>query len=274
MSDLKLASFEKLLQDFYNLTGIKTCLYDSEKNEICFYPGKFSRFCEILRTDGKMNEKCKSCDKEAFAHCVKTRSQHVYTCHAGLAECISPIIFDNQVIGFIMLGQIKKPDSPDFEDIAKNFPRELIDRLKPVYDELSVTSHQKLSSAFKILDACTGYALFKDLIQTHKVSIDTKIDKYIHENLTMPISVLELCSEFHLSRRELYSIFYEYFCTSPAEYIKKCRLSEACKLLSETNFPVYKIAAQCGIPDYNYFSKIFKAAYGISPTEYRKRKEK
>ena len=269
MLDLKLESFEQLLQDFYNLTGLKTCLFDSERNELCYFPSKFNRFCEILRRDSEMNEKCKNCDDEAFANCLKTRSQYVYTCHAGLQECISPIVFDNQVIGFIMLGQIKNPDSSDFNDIAKKIPPELFDELKPIYDNLFTLTNQELSSAFRILDACTGYELFKDLIQTHNVSIDSQIDKYIHENLAAPISVLQLCEKFHLSRQGLYNIFAECFRTSPAKYINELRLSNACKLLIETDLPVYEIAVQCGVPDYNYFSKIFKNAYKMSPTKYR-----
>lgn len=97
------------------------------------------------------------------------------------------------------------------------------------------------------------------------------IDKYIHENISAPLSVSHLCSEFHLSRYELYNICNEYFYCPPAEYIKKCRLTHACNLLRNTELAVNKIAVKCGIEDYNYFSKIFKSTYRLSPSEYRKK---
>lgn len=269
MSSYDLHSLEKLLYDFYNLTNIKTCLYDSEGNELCYYPTKLSRFCEILRKDNKMDMRCKDCDKHAFAYCRKTRSQYVYTCHAGLQECLSPIICDNHIIGFIMIGQIKNNCENDFVNFPKELPENLKERLRSAYVSLPSISNEKLLSAFHILDACAGYGLLKTLLQAHINSIDSQIDKYIHQNLSKPLSVSLLCSELRLSRHEIYDICNKYFGSAPAEYIKKCRLTYACKLLDTTNLPVNQIAIQCGIPDYNYFSKVFKAYYGISPTKYK-----
>ncbi len=270
MSNFKPESLETLLQDFYNLTDIKACLCDLKGNELCFYPNKLSRFCEILRTDPEMDQKCKSCDAIAFAHCKKTQSQHIYTCHAGLQECISPILCDNQVIGFIMIGQIKKSNRTDFADVSKNLPKALMSKLKSSYDSLPIISTEKLLSAFRILDACAGYELLKTLIQLDQHPIDTQIAQYVHNHMTSHLSVTHLCSEFRLSRSEIYHIFKEYYSCTPAEYVKKARLTYACKLLKATELPVNEIAVQCGIPDYNYFSKIFKFRYGISPTGYRK----
>ena len=43
---------QELLHDFYNLTGIKMCIYDSEEHELCYYPEKLTPFCRALREDG------------------------------------------------------------------------------------------------------------------------------------------------------------------------------------------------------------------------------
>lgn len=274
MTELTTKALKKLLQDFYNLTNIKTCLYDIEGNELCFYPNKFTHFCEILRQNQLMDKKCQDCDKLAFEHCKRTQSQYIYTCHAGLEECISPIICDNMVIGFMMIGQIKSSNAPLFEDIAARLPGYLIDELKKGYEALPTISAEKLNSAFRILDACAGYELLKEAIGSHNNSIDAQISHYIHENISHPLSVAQLRSVFHLSHSEIYNIFKEYFNCTPAEYIKKSRLKYACKLLITTEFPVNQIAVLCGIPDYNYFSKIFKSTYDISPSKYRKNIEK
>lgn len=270
MSSFDLQSLKELLRDFYNLTNIKACLYDYEGNELCFYPQRLSSFCEILRTDDAYDKLCRECDRRAFATCRKTRSQYSYTCHAGLRECVSPIICDNQILGFIMLGQIKSNQENNFADLKAKLPNHLRERLHTTYDSLPTISNEKLLSAFHILDACAGYEALKVLLQEHNTSIDAQIDQYIHNHLSKPLSVSILCSEFHLSRYEVYNICNQYFGCAPAEYIKKSRLSYACELLTTTDFPIGKIAAMCGIPDYNYFSKVFKANYGISPTEYKK----
>lgn len=272
MSKLESKDLELLLRDFYNLTDIKICLYDLDGNELFFYPNKFSRFCEILRTNRAMDIKCKNCDKIAFAHCKRTQSQYHYTCHAGLQECVSPIIYNQEVIGFMMLGQIKKSNSPTFPALSNDLPKELIGELQASYEALPVISDQKLNSAFHILDACTGYEMLKLYIHSHHNTIEARIKQYIRENIPHSISVVQLCSEFHLSHYEVYHIFKEYFSCTPAEYIKQARLKLACHMLITSELSINRIAILCGIPDYNYFSKVFKATYGVSPTAYRKAK--
>ena len=120
------------------------------------------------------------------------------------------------------------------------------------------------------MDACTGYEYLKTLVSAEENRIDKRIEKFINSNLKNDLSVTALCSEFRLARSEVYSIFKEYFGTSPAEFIKNRRLNYAGKLLVTTHYPVNKIATLCGISDYNYFSKNFKAFFGVNPTKYRK----
>lgn len=270
MNKTEIQSLTTLLKDFYNLTQIKTCIYDADENELCFYPNKLSDFCALLRNDENFDSRCKECDKKAFAECRKTHLQYAYTCHAGLLECVSPIIFNNQIIGFIMIGQIKKEENANFQMLNKNLPSVSIEKLKKAYQSLPKIDQEKLASAFRILDACASYEQLKKLMPSRENSIDSQIDKFVRDNLSSPLSVGLLCRKFHLSHSEVYNIFKEYFNCTPADFIKKSRILHACNLLKTTNLPVNKIAKQCGIPDYNYFSKIFKKSVGVSPSEYRK----
>lgn len=128
----------------------------------------------------------------------------------------------------------------------------------------------KSTRAMRILDACTGYEYLKELVRSAERRIDLRIGGYIDDNLSGNLSVQQLCSRFRLSHSEIYALFREYFRTTPAEYIRERRLDKACRLLAGTSLPVGKISAECGIPDYNYFSKIFRRTRGVSPRQYRK----
>ena len=271
MSAFTSNSLKDLLKDFYNLTNIKTCVYDREGNEICYYPTKLCSFCELLRTDPEMDARCRECDRMGFLNCRRTQGQYVYTCHAGLRECISPIVHNKSIVGFIMIGQIKPSEHQNFSDIERNLPPELCLALGKSYDALPSISEQTLLSAFRILDACAGYELLRTLVGEDATPIDSKLEGYVNEHISSSLSVSELCSHFHLSRSELYHLFREYFSLTPAEYVKNRRLSYAARLLRTTNLSVKAVAESCGIFDYNYFSKVFKRTFGISPTQYRKR---
>ena len=260
----------RLVKDFYNLVGLKVCVYDSAGEELSFYPEKLSSFCALLRQDKNMNKRCEECDRKAFAECRRTYKQCFYICHAGLMECVSPIVFDKKIIGYMVLGQIKEKDHADFDAISNRLPPEKIEELRSCYENLPIIDGEKLESAMRILDACTGYEVLKGLDYSSENKIDVLIEKHINDNLAGDLSVPNLCSEFRLSHSEIYLIFKRYFNASPAEYIKARRLGKACELLEATALQINEIGQKCGFPDYNYFSKIFKRAHGISPREYRK----
>jgi YesN/AraC family two-component response regulator len=153
---------------------------------------------------------------------------------------------------------------------SANVAEWLVNACSKFFKDLPAIEMDKINSAIKILDACTGYEYLKNLVSANENKIDILLDTYINQHLTEDLSIATLCRHFHLAHSEIYSIFKEYFFSTPAEYIKMRRLKTACDLLKQTNLPVHKIAKKCGIPDYNYFSKIFKSVFGMSPREFRK----
>lgn len=94
---------------------------------------------------------------------------------------------------------------------------------------------------------------------------------YIHEHYGQPISVEELAREGHISKRACFRLFRETLHMTPVEYIRACRLRAACRLLAESGTPLSEIAQQCGLGSGSYFGKVFREAYGCTPTEYRRR---
>jgi AraC-like DNA-binding protein len=53
------------------------------------------------------------------------------------------------------------------------------------------------------------------------------------------------------------------------QYIQAKRLEQAQSLLKNNERSIAEIAELCGISDYNYFSRIFKKQFGITPRDYR-----
>lgn len=60
---------------------------------------------------------------------------------------------------------------------------------------------------------------------------------------------------------------------TPNDYIKMLRMERAVELLKDDTLTVAQVSYEVGIEDPYYFSKSFKAFYGISPTQYRKGEE-
>ena len=54
-----------------------------------------------------------------------------------------------------------------------------------------------------------------------------------------------------------------------AAYIERRIMNEACRMLAFTQLPVAEIGYRLGFPDPSYFSKRFRKAQALSPTDYR-----
>ena len=88
---------------------------------------------------------------------------------------------------------------------------------------------------------------------------------YADPGLTNQIIAAELdVSEVYFRR-----LFREEFHTTPKQYILDLRIRKARQLLAEGHLPVNEIAEACGFSSVYHFSRAFRQAAGLSPTEYR-----
>lgn len=91
---------------------------------------------------------------------------------------------------------------------------------------------------------------------------------YIEQNYEKSISLEDTASAVDLSPAYLSRLLVVETGKSFIEHLTKYRLDRACKELAIGNLSIKEIAAICGYPDANYFSRIFKKNLGQTPSEY------
>ena len=97
-----------------------------------------------------------------------------------------------------------------------------------------------------------------------------KLQEYIHEHYIEGFdakTVEEVCG---LSYKYAGTLFKETVGQTIREYQRTLRIRKAKQLLQETDKPVTEIAQLAGFSDVFYFSKVFHAQQGCSPSEYRR----
>jgi AraC-like DNA-binding protein len=94
--------------------------------------------------------------------------------------------------------------------------------------------------------------------------------EHIRANLDKPLTIPDLASESGFSRGHFSRLFAASEGLPPAEFVLQERMRHAGRLLSgHSLLPVKEIANLVGIPDPNYFAKVFRRYFGTSPTEFR-----
>lgn len=96
-----------------------------------------------------------------------------------------------------------------------------------------------------------------------------KIGNYIEQHLTdSEFSIEDLSQKMFMSRGTLYNKILVLTGETPVEYIRSIKLKKALVLLEKSDLKISQIGYEVGFSNPNYFTRAFKAKFGISPTEY------
>lgn len=85
-----------------------------------------------------------------------------------------------------------------------------------------------------------------------------------------PRSVGEIARELGVHRVHLARRFRAAFGLSPGEYVRRCRLDRAQRMLVGSAAPLAEIAAAAGFADQSHFSNAFRRQFGASPRAFRR----
>lgn len=100
--------------------------------------------------------------------------------------------------------------------------------------------------------------------------------KHVHQaivlidtQLSNELSLKHLASALELNPSYLSGLFRKETGSTVTDFIAARRVEQASMLLRTTSMQIQDVAAYCGIPDANYFSKVFKKYKNCTPAQYR-----
>ena len=104
----------------------------------------------------------------------------------------------------------------------------------------------------------------------HRIS---EVAAFIGTNYRETLRLNEVAKRFFVSPYYLSRKFKQCTGFGFSEYVQLVRIREAQRLLRETSLKMIEVASQVGIEPVANFYKLFKAANGCSPLQYRKRQQ-
>jgi AraC-like DNA-binding protein len=114
------------------------------------------------------------------------------------------------------------------------------------------------------------YAPVNDQTKNDRLS---DVFQYIKENYKDDISLIEIAKIANLTPTSFCRMFKLKAKKPFVEYLNEIRVSNACKLLLETDMGMSEIAYECGYKTVSNFNKLFKKLTTTTPKEYRKNAE-
>lgn len=95
--------------------------------------------------------------------------------------------------------------------------------------------------------------------------------RFIHENYHKPLDLAMVSNHVSLNYAYFSNLFKKNVGKGFAEYLRDVRLDKARRLLAETEHKIIEVAAMVGYESYKSFTRTFREAMNMQPTEYRQR---
>ena len=263
----------KILMSFYEITGLRYSAVDSDYNVVCVSSG-YSEFCYKINAMHEGHLRCVASDTHAAQSIDKHSGMCIYRCHAGVTEAVIPIIGEGEIVAYLFVGQVLNAE----ESIEEQWQRARDnldwcadrDALEAPFKKLKKLSEHTIKACATILRACSAYIWLDGVVKTASLSDAQRIKAYIDANYTTNITLTSMAKALSMSKTKLCMLANKQDSTI-MHMVRSKRIEAAKKHLETTEYAISQIAEMVGISDYNFFTKVFKAAEGITPRDYRKR---
>lgn len=125
-------------------------------------------------------------------------------------------------------------------------------------------------NTLEFIETITNLPCLKKESTTAYSKIINQVLTIIESEFSQNLSLEDLASRVFLSPSYLSNLFKKEVGENMIPYLNQYRLERARDLLTHSNMKVTDIAVFVGIPNTSYFNRMFKAAYHMSPSTYRK----
>lgn len=97
------------------------------------------------------------------------------------------------------------------------------------------------------------------------------ICNWVQDNYASPVTREAVAALFNITPNHLSRLFSRQGTMSFVDYVRWVRMGKARTILQKYHLSVGEVAKRCGYPDSDYFCRLFRRQFGLTPGEYRAR---
>ena len=136
------------------------------------------------------------------------------------------------------------------------------------FDNLAIMEHLKIGELIYLLLSLPSSSIATQLCQVMALG-RTDFQEYVRANIFNNLTIAQLAEGYGLCPSAFKMTFRRHFGTSPHSWIMEQRMNAICTALCYTTHPIKNIAHECGFASPSHMIRLFKANYGVTPTQYR-----
>ncbi len=222
--------------------------------------------CAAMKSTAAGFETCYCYRNASVRRAHETKKPFHAVCPNGLLEYTYPVLMGEEVAALVFVGNICPRGEETTLARCLEDPA-LLDTVAGDFDLVDCERYAKLVGSYiRVLLETYADSAHDPLIEN--------IKNYVAENASYSIDLATLAAVFHYNEKYLGRLFKRQTGESFATYINRKRAASAASLLLKNGNTVAEIAAKTGFSSVNYFNRVFKSLYGVTPTAYREKQRK
>lgn len=91
------------------------------------------------------------------------------------------------------------------------------------------------------------------------------------DNYAQPLTRENVAQFFNITPNHLSKLFAQHGTMRFIEYVRWVRMAKARMILQKYHLSIHEVAQRCGFPDSDYFCRVFRRQFGLTPGEYSAR---
>ncbi len=263
---------QRIFNNFTALFQIRIAFFSPDGRELKVGQNRdLCAYCRMIRLCPGGEEACQAEDRNARKRAMEKQSLTVYTCHGGMTEAVKPIILDDRLLGFAMIGQIRMSETAPARWGSlwgvKNKPPSLQD----AYEAQPVCRKADLPRILELFSDLMDLLSSQGKINRQSEDRMKTLVHWMKDHMNEPLTLGDGAKEMSLSESRLSHLIKEASGSTFTGLLRGIRMEKARFLLS--HFPeksVKAVALSVGYKDPLYFSKHFRQDCGMTPNMYKK----
>ncbi len=264
----------KLIANLNILTSVPANVLDAQGLDRYLFGGH-PPFCRAVNADPEGHERCIACDVWKVKSYTSDGGFQFYRCHLGICEAIMPLYSKDDPLAYLIFGCFL--DSSPIEEQWAHTRALLdwwqgdLDGLHRAFLQFRQFSAEELRAYAETLEALAAYIRLEGLISSAEQSDLQRLELYLDQHYMEKLSLAVMSKDLHIGRTKLCALAKELSGGRTLSWlIAQRRIDAAKRLLVQSTLPISAVAEEVGIDDYNYFSKVFRAVTGVTPSLFRK----
>ncbi len=161
---------------------------------------------------------------------------------------------------------------PKYGDIPFDRLQQVLDQMNRLHRQLSVERSLQLQARFgELLELMQEVAKSRPGSRSSALANETV--SYLQKHWKEPFHSAKMAESLHFQFDHITRCMKKYTGMTPLQYVHHLRITHAAAMLEQTSMSIQEIAERVGIPSASFFGRLFRERLGMSPGQYRARRQ-